>query len=406
MSELAARNGWTRVTFGEMAENVAERVEPTPDDGESYVGLEHLDSGSLTVRRWGADVALIGTKLRMLRGDILFAKRNAYLRRVAIAPHDGLFSAHGMVLRARPDVVFPQFLPFFMQSDLFMERAKEISVGSLSPTINWKTLAKEEFVLPPLEEQRLAASVLRASVAQQDALHNAFERVRRVLAAELVARLDHGSDPLNLNPQLPPGWLYVPLGELISIRHGFAFDGEHFTGEQTSDPILLTPGNFSQRGELLFPPTKTTRFQGEPPEGYWLDSGDLVVLMTDLTPAATLLGAPGIVDSAIGPVLQNQRIGLVKNLAPSRVRDSFLFYSFRGGQLRRVIRALSAGSTVSHTSPAQICSLRIPLPPIEIQDELIARWMLMTATATRIELRLNEAKNLSAMLRDRALGDH
>ena len=63
-----------------------------------------------------------------------------------------------MVLRAKPDVVLPEFLPFFMQSDLFMDRALEISVGSLSPTINWKTLAAQEFALPPLEEQRRIAT--------------------------------------------------------------------------------------------------------------------------------------------------------------------------------------------------------------------------------------------------------
>ena len=75
-------------------------------------------------------------------GDILFAKRNAYLRRVAIAPHDGFFSAHGMVLRAREEAVLPEFLPFLMMSDKFMNRAVEISVGSLSPTSTGRPLSR------------------------------------------------------------------------------------------------------------------------------------------------------------------------------------------------------------------------------------------------------------------------
>ena len=50
--------------------------------------------------------------------------------------------------------VLPDFLPFFMQSDLFMERALAISVGSLSPTINWRDLAQQEFALPPIEKQK------------------------------------------------------------------------------------------------------------------------------------------------------------------------------------------------------------------------------------------------------------
>jgi len=48
-----------------------------------------------------------------------------------------------MVIRARPDKVLPEFLPFLMMSDRFMNRAVEISVGSLSPTINWTTLKLE-----------------------------------------------------------------------------------------------------------------------------------------------------------------------------------------------------------------------------------------------------------------------
>ena len=67
-----------------------------------------------------------------------------------------------MVVRAKPDIVLPEFLPFLMMSDHFMNRAVEISVGSLSPTINWTTLKREEFVLPPLNQQRRIAEILWA----------------------------------------------------------------------------------------------------------------------------------------------------------------------------------------------------------------------------------------------------
>lgn len=173
LEQMASTNaGWTGLRFDEIAENVTERVQPGPDDNETYVGLEHLDSGSLRVRRWGSEVALKGTKLRMREGDILFAKRNAYLKRVALAPHDGLFSAHGMVLRAKPDAILPEFLPFFMQSDPFMERALSISVGSLSPTINWTALAKEEFLLPPMQEQARLVETLSAAEQLQSRLYD------------------------------------------------------------------------------------------------------------------------------------------------------------------------------------------------------------------------------------------
>jgi hypothetical protein len=59
-------------------------------------------------------------------------------------------------------VVLPEFLPFLMMSDRFMNRAVEISVGSLSPTINWSTLKLEEFAIPPLDQQRHISEILWA----------------------------------------------------------------------------------------------------------------------------------------------------------------------------------------------------------------------------------------------------
>lgn len=153
----------TLYRFDQIADNIRIPVMPEPEDSERYIGLEHMDSGSLRIRRWGAPTTLIGQKLTMKEGDVLFARRNAYLRRVAVAPFDGVFSAHGMVLRAKTDVCLHEFLPVFMESDYFMERAIKISVGSLSPTINWSTLAGEEFTLPPLDEQRRIAALLWAA---------------------------------------------------------------------------------------------------------------------------------------------------------------------------------------------------------------------------------------------------
>ena len=58
-----------------------------------------------------------------------------------------------MVLRANKETIEIGFLPYFMQSDEFMNRAVQISEGSLSPTIKWSTLARQEFTLPKKNKQ-------------------------------------------------------------------------------------------------------------------------------------------------------------------------------------------------------------------------------------------------------------
>lgn len=146
--------------FDQIAINSTEKKKPVEEDRFTYLGLEHLNSGSLKVSRFGSEVAPIGEKLIMHKGDVLFGKRRAYQKKVAIAPFDGIFSAHGMVLRPKEDVIDKDFFPLFISSDYFLDAAIKISVGSLSPTINWRDLKELEFELPDLDTQRRLAAVL------------------------------------------------------------------------------------------------------------------------------------------------------------------------------------------------------------------------------------------------------
>jgi len=163
MSVQSLKPGWKMAKFGDIAQNVAVRVVPADATTDIYVGLEHLDPNTLHLRKWGHPTDVTGQKLAFKKGDVIFGRRRAYQRKLAVAEFDGICSAHAMVVRAKSKVILPEFLPFFLQSDMFMERAIEISVGSLSPTINWKTLRFQEFPLPPLEEQRRIAEILWAS---------------------------------------------------------------------------------------------------------------------------------------------------------------------------------------------------------------------------------------------------
>ncbi|KAA9303930.1 restriction endonuclease subunit S [Streptococcus anginosus] len=154
--------------FDEIAFNSTEKKKPVDEDKYTYLGLEHLDSDSIYVTRYGADVAPKGDKLIMKKGDVLFGKRRAYQKKVAIAPFDGIFSAHGMVLRPKEDVIDKEFFPMFIKSDYFLDAAIKISVGSLSPTINWRDLKELKFELPSLEKQRKLAEVLWAIYDMKD----------------------------------------------------------------------------------------------------------------------------------------------------------------------------------------------------------------------------------------------
>lgn len=232
--------------FDQLADQINKRVMPDEADVDRYVGLEHLDPDSLRIRRWGDTSEVESTKLLFQPGDIIFGKRRVYQRKVAVADTVGICSAHAMVLRAKPAAVLPEFLPFFMQSDLFMERALSISVGSLSPTINWKALAKEEFLLPPIQEQaRLVEAFVQAEQLWEHlrtAIYSA-EVLRESVFANSIA-------PDRIPREEIKGLAKFSSGKLIKVStlpkspdsaHGIPVIGGNGIAAYTTEPLPEVP---------------------------------------------------------------------------------------------------------------------------------------------------------------------
>lgn len=175
--EALDKTDWQTFRFDEIAQNISKRVEPGATDLTVYVGLEHLDSGSLHIKRTGTPADVDGTKLLVYKGDVIFGRRRAYQRKAAVATFDGICSAHALVLRAKPDVIEPRLFPFFLHSDAFMHRAVDISVGGLSPTVNWGDLKVEKFQLPPRDQQAQLAELLWAA----DNVREGYQQVKTSL---------------------------------------------------------------------------------------------------------------------------------------------------------------------------------------------------------------------------------
>lgn len=196
----------TRYRFDQIAENSTAKKKPEESDRNRYVGLEHLDPGTLEVTRWGAEVAPKGDKLLMKKGDVLFGRRRAYQKKVGIAPFDGVFSAHGMVLRPKADVVDPMFFPFFISSDIFLDEAIRVSVGSLSPTANWKDLRTLEFDLPSPGKQRELAGILSEAESLKGHYRKLLTTCDDVVKSQFVEMFEGKGYPL------------APIGELAQSK--------------------------------------------------------------------------------------------------------------------------------------------------------------------------------------------
>ncbi|WP_138495923.1 restriction endonuclease subunit S [Paenibacillus pinistramenti] len=234
-----------RYKFEDIAFNSTAKKKPTESDKDTYLGLEHLDSGSLIVNRFGSEVAPIGEKLVMKKGDVLFGKRRAYQKKVAIAPFDGIFSAHGMVLRPKEAVIDKGFFPLFMSSDYFLEAAIKISVGSLSPTINWRDLKELEFDLPSLSEQRRLAKLLWAVIKTKNAYKELFNQTEQLVKSQFIEMF---GDPKTNSRSLPT----TEFVNVVKMQRGFDLP-VHQRNSKGSIPIYASNGIIDYHIEAKVP---------------------------------------------------------------------------------------------------------------------------------------------------------
>jgi hypothetical protein len=49
---IRVRKNWRKVRFGDFADSIGERVEPSDAETDIYVGLEHLEPARLHIKRW------------------------------------------------------------------------------------------------------------------------------------------------------------------------------------------------------------------------------------------------------------------------------------------------------------------------------------------------------------------
>lgn len=127
-------------------------------EGFPIVGLEHLDPQNINLTRWSEQE---NTFTKMFRkGNMLFGRRRAYLKKAAVAPFDGICSGDITVIEAIPERVIPELLPFIIQNDSLFDFAVQKSAGSLSPRVKWEHLKNYEFELPNMDKQKQLAELL------------------------------------------------------------------------------------------------------------------------------------------------------------------------------------------------------------------------------------------------------
>ncbi|RMH78112.1 MAG: restriction endonuclease subunit S [Calditrichaeota bacterium] len=219
------KNGWKLVQFGDVVRLNKDRIaDPAAAGIERYVGLEHITPEDLRIRNWGLVAEGTTFTNHFKPGQVLFGKRRAYQRKVAVADFEGVCSSDIYVFESKdPDVLRPELLPFICQSEGFYQHAVQTSAGSLSPRTNWKHLAAYEFPLPPLDEQRRIAELLWAV---EDAIEKYTQFITSLIAIKLalmkqMISLPHITEKAKKKTnQMAKGWRVEELSNLVVSEYG------------------------------------------------------------------------------------------------------------------------------------------------------------------------------------------
>ena len=343
----------SKYRFDQIAINSTAKKKPTEEDKYHYIGLEHIDSQNLIVSRWGSEIAPKGEKLLMKKGDVLFGKRRAYQKKVAIAPFDGIFSAHGMVLRPNEEVVDKDFFPMFISSDYFLDAAIAISVGSLSPTINWKDLARLEFDLPPMEEQRKLAAVLWSINDTLLAYQKLLTETDALVQAQFVEMF---GDPVVNEKSYP----LKKIEEIASTRLGKMLDSKRQSGLHQF-PYLANANvqwfhfDLNNLNQMDFNDKDRVEFS--------LRDGDLLVCEGGEVGRCAIWRnnmRDCFFQKAIHRVRCNEKI-----IIPEYLAYNFLYHSKQNG----FSDIVGTRSTIAHLPGDKLRNMKIVLPPLNLQYE-------------------------------------
>ncbi|MBN2103053.1 restriction endonuclease subunit S [bacterium] len=151
--------GSRSLTFGECANEVRDKVQPEDTNSVKYIGLEHIEQGTLHLNGFGSANDVSSTKSKFSKGDILFGKLRPYFRKVVRAPFDGVCSTDIWVVRSI-NKIDQDFLYYWMASQEFVDFSMQGSEGTKMPRAKWDHVSRHQIPFFTKAEQKAIAHIL------------------------------------------------------------------------------------------------------------------------------------------------------------------------------------------------------------------------------------------------------
>jgi restriction endonuclease S subunit len=370
---------WVKFKFSDLVDNIVEKVTPKKSTLKNYIGLEHLDPGSLKIRRYGETSSLVGDKQKIYKNDFILAKRNAYLKRVAISEFDAIASAHSFVLRAKSENILPEFLSFFLLSELFWQRAIQISVGSLSPTINWKSLANQEFLLPVKKDQKKLVELfqsLNTYIEDEFNIEDSFKTIILSSLKKLFSKIKKKETLINLCVNPPNYGANTPSCDYDNnIRFLRITDIGEF-GELNEKKVSARSHDekfILKYGDFLFARTADTgrSYYYKKNDGICTHAGYLIRFRLDI----------------------------------SKILPEYLYYFTQTLEFKKWIKQTTRTGTLGNINAKEFSKLMIPITTTINQKKIITETSNLYQSFVKIKRKIDASKNFQKSLINEIFND-
>ena len=336
----------SRVKLGDVAREYKATVKDA--SGLPIVGLEHLTPGEITLDRWDEGTENTFTK-EFKKGQVLFGRRRAYLKKAALAPFDGVCSGDITVIEAIPGKILPDLLPFIIQNDLLFDYAVGKSAGSLSPRVKWIDLKDYEFELPEIGKQAPMVELLQAAHAARKAYKELIQATDDLVKSQFI---DMFGDPISNDK----GWKYAKFPEVTTIVLGSTprtnID-EYWDGNMK----WISPAEITDDAFYIYDTVKHITELGAKSAGLKSFPAGTVLFSTR---------AP-IGKTAIAGCEMYCNQGFKNFICGSELRPVYLYYLLR--MKRDFFEDLGTGTTFKELSRGAIEKIAISIPPLELQDQ-------------------------------------
>ena len=371
---------WRRVRLEDVVERVAYRHTPTSGTIERYVGADHVDEGNPRITRWGltSDSTFPPTfRFRFEANTVLVHSRN--IKKIAFADFRAVTGEKFFALAPKNlSELEAHYLLRVIQSETFTRFAEGQLVGSVNKFLNWGALKEYEFVLPPVEEQRLIGDLL----AKIDATLKGYGNLETgSLVQSLIEEANARSGTI------------VSLADAVKIVGGATPSTtrpEYWNGEIP----WVTPSDLTKLDAPIIRSSSRTITE----QGLTNSSTKLLPIGAVLLSTRATIGFMAITEVE---VCINQ--GVTGLVCSDRILPKFLMYLLSGMQPE--LLNMSSGSTFPEIGRRKLAGLKVMLPSIDDQVGVVTaiescEKLLRAAKAASTEIGMLRARVLNDMSGD------